>query len=86
MPKDFTLQFYSRTHMGKIKRNNEDYLRIHQNGLLAAIADGMGGTDFGEVASQIAVDASVEYLANTDSEKLLNKPAGELWQCCEICQ
>ena len=78
MPKDFTLQFYSRTHTGKIKRNNEDYLRIHQNGLLAAIADGMGGTDFGEIASQIAVDASVEYLASADPAKLLNKPAGEL--------
>ena len=47
-------------------------------GLLAAIADGMGGTDFGEIASQIAVDASVEYLASTDPAKLLNKPAGEL--------
>ena len=78
MPKDFSLQFCSRSHTGKVKRNNEDYLRIHQNGFLAAIADGMGGTDFGEVASQIAVDASIEYLANTTSTKLLKKPAGEL--------
>ena len=78
MPKDFSLQFCSRSHTGKVKRNNEDYLRIHQNGFLAAIADGMGGTDFGEVASQIAVDASIEYLANTTSTKLLEKPAGEL--------
>jgi serine/threonine protein phosphatase PrpC len=78
MSKDFSLQFCSRSHTGKVKRNNEDYLRIHQNGFLAAIADGMGGTDFGEVASQIAVDASIEYLANTTSTKLLKKPAGEL--------
>ena len=79
MPKDFSLQFCSRTHTGKVKRNNEDYLRIHQNGFLAAIADGMGGTDFGEVASQIAVDASVEYLASADPRRsCLTKPAGEL--------
>jgi serine/threonine protein phosphatase PrpC len=78
MSKDFSLQFCSRSHTGKVKRNNEDYLRIHQNRFLAAIADGMGGTDFGEVASQIAVDASIEYLANTTSTKLLKKPAGEL--------
>jgi serine/threonine protein phosphatase PrpC len=42
MPKDFNLHFCSRSHTGKVKRNNEDYLRIHQDGLLAAIADGMG--------------------------------------------
>ena len=70
--------FCSRTHVGKVRRNNEDFLQIYQNRLIAAIADGIGGDDFGEVASQIAVDASVEYLSNADSDMLHQKPAQEL--------
>ena len=72
------ITFCSRTHVGKVRRNNEDFLQIHQNRLIAAIADGIGGDDFGEVASQIAVDASVEYLSNADSDMLHQKPAQEL--------
>ena len=70
--------FCSRTHVGKVRRNNEDFLQIYQNRLIAAIADGIGGDDFGEVASQIAVDASVEYLSNADSDTLHQKPEQEL--------
>jgi PPM family protein phosphatase len=76
MSKNANIKFCSRSHVGKVRSNNEDFLQIRQDRLIAAIADGIGGDDFGEVASQIAVDACVEYLSNI---KALNqKPAQEM--------
>ena len=78
MPEKANIIFCSRSHVGKVRRNNEDFLQIHQDRLIAAIADGIGGDDFGEVASQIAVDASVEYLSNANIDTLDQKPVQEL--------
>ncbi|MGA3035607.1 MAG: PP2C family serine/threonine-protein phosphatase [Terracidiphilus sp.] len=53
------------THMGKIRTNNEDsvsFVRptdndaLQTHGLLALLADGMGGHEGGELASKLAVD------------------------------
>ena len=63
------LQTVSRTHPGKVRQNNEDSIAILDDRNFFAIADGMGGHAFGQVASQLAVAACIEYVST-----LTNKP------------
>ena len=49
------------THTGQIRPANEDNLLVTDR--LFIVADGMGGHEAGEVASQIAVDRIGELLA-----------------------
>ncbi len=72
-----SIQFSSRSDRGKVRRKNEDYLAIDESQAIAAIADGIGGNAFGEVASQMAVDACMEYLTESDDE-LKQKPENAL--------
>ncbi len=60
--------FTSRSHRGKVKRNNQDCLAYLDDLAFAAIADGVGGSAYGEVASQLSIDACLDYLV---SEKAL---------------
>ena len=68
MPIPSNIEFFSCSDPGKVRRNNEDFLRIDSTLQIAAVADGMGGNDYGEVASQLAVDACIEYLRQTSEE------------------
>ena len=70
MPISSDIQFFSCSDPGKVRRNNEDFLKIDSTLQIAAIADGMGGNDYGEVASQLAVDACIEYLRQTSGDVL----------------
>lgn len=47
------------SHPGGVRQNNEDFVFAGQN--LIAVADGVGGNVFGEVASEVVV-AAVSYL------------------------
>lgn len=48
-------QFHAASHAGRVRSNNEDAV-LHDAGLgLALLADGMGGYNAGEVASEMAV-------------------------------
>ena len=55
------LRIGSATDKGRVRPENEDNLLI--TGTAFVVADGMGGHEAGEVASQIAVDGIRERLA-----------------------
>jgi len=61
-----SLTFTSRTHAGKKKRTNEDTILIREDLRLFIVADGMGGHQFGERASRIAVDEIQQVVLNSD--------------------
>ncbi|MDR0879926.1 MAG: Stp1/IreP family PP2C-type Ser/Thr phosphatase [Clostridioides sp.] len=62
------MEFSSASHIGKIRKNNEDYCRgeIVETEFgpvgVFAIADGMGGHNKGEVASKLAVTNIIKFL------------------------
>jgi len=60
------LEIATASNVGRVRRNNEDFHRTAvypiPNGhlLMAAVADGMGGAEAGEVASKIAIESLSE--------------------------
>lgn len=51
------------TDVGKVRENNEDnYCVLEDQIMLYIVADGMGGHNSGEIASEIAIDAIKEHL------------------------
>lgn len=61
---DLSNRIYGATHVGRVRRNNEDCFLIDSDKNLFIAADGMGGARAGEVASKNAVKAVNHYLAN----------------------
>lgn len=53
-------------HIGKVRTHNEDRHLLQPwpdgSGILAVVADGMGGNQAGDQAAQIAVDTFMELL------------------------
>jgi protein phosphatase len=66
-----------RTDQGRVRDHNEDFVASHlpsgpdeesRNGQLYIVADGVGGSDAGEVASQYATERTIaHYLASDDT-------------------
>lgn len=50
------------TNVGAVRQNNEDAIAYHRDEGLVILADGMGGHNAGEVASQMAVEAVEQLL------------------------
>ena len=48
-------EFAAATHVGRVRSNNEDAVAVNRTAKLALLADGMGGYNAGEVASEMAV-------------------------------
>lgn len=68
MPFNVDLEFASKTDTGRVRTHNEDAIAISEQCGFAILADGMGGYNAGEVASQIATSVLKEAL----EERLLN--------------
>ncbi len=62
MPSHTVLEFSSHTDIGLVRSHNEDAIRICPELGLAVLADGMGGYNAGEVASQMSVDIVCEQI------------------------
>ena len=71
MQSNMFLQSVSRTHPGKVRQNNEDCIAIMDDRGFFAIADGMGGHAFGQVASQLAIDACVDYISTLSNQPVI---------------
>lgn len=58
------LDIAGRTHTGRVRGHNEDYIGEESEIGLVVLADGMGGYKGGEIASAIAVNTIMEELKN----------------------
>ncbi len=63
-------EFSYKTDPGKVRDNNEDSLIVCDQLGLAAVADGMGGHNSGELASSIAVKVLKERLASINENNI----------------
>jgi len=56
------MRFYAKTHIGKVRKSNQDAYLIVPESKLMAVADGMGGHLAGDIASAMAIDILKEYV------------------------
>lgn len=59
---NLAMEIVARSHAGRVRPNNEDAIGFVADEGIAVLADGMGGLNAGEVASQHAVDLMLQGL------------------------
>ncbi len=65
------IQSFGISHVGRVRKNNEDrYLAVSQLGLYV-VADGMGGAQAGERASQLTIDTLGDEISKKGSSATL---------------
>lgn len=75
------LTCFALTDVGCKRKNNEDAYQIFPDYGVFIVADGMGGAEDGEVASQAIVDALTKTLKAFDPAVPLSCAASQAWVC-----
>ena len=70
--KTFSWNSYGKTDVGKARKLNEDSMLIRPDVGMWAVADGMGGHEAGDVASQMVVSTLNEIQLGSSLEKYIN--------------
>ncbi len=76
--RDASPRAHGATDVGRVRRQNQDAFGFSPDGRLLVVADGMGGHDFGDVASAIAVETVLELLPAGDSDVAVADPGTSL--------
>ena len=70
------LSAYAATDPGPVRRVNEDAFVLDADQRLYAVADGMGGHNAGEVASQLALEALTGFVRRSSTDTEMSWPYG----------
>lgn len=80
-----SLEFFSATDVGRARDNNEDSVALDQSVGLAVLADGMGGYNAGEVASQMLTSFICAELGRWLKESGGSARATDVRRAMDIC-
>ena len=80
-----SFEFYCATDTGRARSNNEDSVALDEATRLLVLADGMGGYNAGEVASDMAsatvLGELTRWLQATAAHELIRRPGGgTIWK------
>lgn len=64
------LSCFGRTDTGRVRSHNEDSFSIMEARRILLVADGMGGHNAGEVASQVAIETLVDFFSKDIVRKM----------------
>lgn len=65
-----TIRFNARTHVGRVRKHNEDNILVLPDQNIWVVSDGMGGHEGGDFASRVVVDSVAVLPDMPASEKL----------------
>lgn len=78
-------EFFSLTDTGRSRTNNEDAVSLDDSVGVAVLADGMGGYNAGEVASQMACDFIRDELGRWMAEAAAHATDNDVKRAMDIC-